>query len=207
VKLVTMQFLTLDGVYQGPGSPDEDRTDGFERGGWLVPFVDAAFEALVVDWTAEADCFLFGRRTYEAFAGFWPGVTDPADRNAAQLNTRPKFVVANKPVETGWGPVELLRGEPMARIAEIKARPGRDLQVHGSGRLAGSLIAAGLVDEVRLVIAPVVVGSGRRLFPDLAMPQRFTLAEQAQTPGGLTVLRLVPAGGVASGTYNRADWV
>ena len=178
MRVVILNFLSLDGVYQGPGSPDEDRTGGFERGGWFVPFVDAALEETVEAWAATATGFLFGRRTYEEFSAVWPTITDPADRNAARLNTLPKYVAATAPIDSSWGPVTVLDHDVQAAVAEIKQNGSGELQVHGSGRLGQSLLAAHLVDELRIAIAPVVVGQGRKLFGDTQAPSGFNLLSQ-----------------------------
>ena len=152
MRTVVMQFMTLDGVTQGPGAPDEDTSGGFARGGWLVPHFDEAFEARVTEWTLRADAFLFGRRTYQAFAQAWPRVTDPDDAIATALNGLPKHVVSTTLRDTPWGPAQVIRGgEVEARVAALREAPGREVQVHGSTTLARSLLAAGLVDELRLV--------------------------------------------------------
>lgn len=203
MRLILMSFLTLDGVYQGPGSPDEDRSDGFERGGWLVPFVDAAFEEQATEWTAGATAFLFGHRTYDAFATVWPTITDPADRNAAQLNACRKFVAATTPVEQSWTPVTVIDRDLEAQVSALKPGSDGELQVHGSGRLGRTLLAAGLVDELRLVIAPVILGQGRRLFEDTAGPLGFTLLSSETTPTGLQLCRYSFKGAAGAGAYVR----
>ena len=199
-----MQFLSLDGVSQGPGAPDEDTSDGFTGGGWFVPHLDDAFLRTVTAWTREADGFLLGRRTYEAFARDWPKVTDPADEVAGQLNGRPKYVASTTLTAGDWAPVTVLSGDVAGRVAELKRQPGRELQIHGSTRLGRSMLAAGLVDELRLVIAPVVVGSGRRLFPDGGTPAGLRLTGLESTPGGLAVHTYEPAGPARSGTYDAS---
>ncbi|MEO3434630.1 dihydrofolate reductase family protein [Inquilinus sp. CAU 1745] len=205
VRVVILNFLSLDGVYQGPGSPDEDRTDGFERGGWFVPFVDAALEKRVEEWAASATGFLFGRRTYEEFSAVWPTITDPADRNAARLNSLPKYVAATSPVDATWGPATVLDHDVEAAIAALKQDGRGELQVHGSGRLGRSLLAANLVDELRLAIAPVIVGQGRKLFGDTQAPSGFNLLSEERTPSGLIMCRLENTGVGAAGTYVRGQ--
>ena len=203
MRLILTSFLTLDGVYQGPGSPDEDRSDGFERGGWLVPFVDATFEEQATAWTASATAFLFGHRTYGAFAAVWPTITNPADRNAAQLNSRPKFVAATTPVERSWTPVTVLDQDLEAQISALKDSGDGELQVHGSGRLGRTLLAVGLVDELRLVIAPVILGQGRQLFGDTAGPLGFQLLSSQTTSTGLQLCRYGFKGAAGAGAYVR----
>ena len=205
MRVVVMQFMTLDGVTQAPGAPDEDTTGGFAAGGWLVPHFDEAFEARVTAWTLEADAFLFGRRTYEAFAEAWPTVTDPDDGIAAALNGLPKHVVSGTLRDVPWGPAEILAGgDLVARVSGLREAPGREVQVHGSTTLARSLLAAGLVDELRLVIAPVVVGEGRRLFPPDGAPAGLRHLRGETTPGGLAIHEYAVAGPPATGTYRRS---
>ncbi len=187
MRLTLLQFLSLDGVTQGPGAPDEDTTGGFTGGGWFAPHLDDVFLRMVTGWVREADGFLFGRRTYENFARDWPKATDPDDEIARQLNSRPKYV-ASRTLRTGdWAPTTVLSGDVAARVADLKRRPGRELQIHGSARLAQSLLAAALIDELRLVIAPVVVGAGRRLFPDGGTPAGLRLTHNESTPSGLAI--------------------
>lgn len=203
MKLVSQQFISLDGVYQGPGSPDEDRSDGFERGGWLVPFVDPAFESAVEAWMESADAFLFGHRTYEAFGAFSPTVTNPADRNAAKLNRLPKYVAAHSQVDPAWQPATILSGDVAAEVARLKQQPGREMQIHGSGALTASMFRAGLIDEMRLAVAPVVVGAGHRLFGETDGTRGLELIEESRTPGGLLLQRLRYTGPLTAGTYDR----
>jgi dihydrofolate reductase len=204
MRLIVMQFLSLDGVSQAPGAPDEDTSDGFTGGGWFVPYLDEHFERIAADWTGRADAFLFGRRTYENFARDWPEVTDPADPVATALNTLPKYVATSTGTEPSWNPTTVLTADVPARVAELKQQPGRELQVHGSSRLARTLFAAGLVDEVRLAIAPVVVGSGRRLFPDGAAPVALRPTQVDRTPGGLAIHVYETAGVPEFGEYRRS---
>jgi dihydrofolate reductase len=201
MKLTLMHFLSVDGVSQGPGSPDEDTSDGFTRGGWFVPHICEEFIRLVTDWTGEADAFLFGRRTYGNFARDWPKVTDPDDPVASQLNGRPKYVASNSLTKAEWAPTTILSGDVPAQVAALKRQPGRELQIHGSARLAQSMLAAGLIDELRLVIAPVVVGTGRRLLPDGGPPAGLRLLQNHTTPGGLAIHVYESAGAPEYGTY------
>lgn len=204
MKLVLMEFLSLDGVSQGPGAPDEDTTDGFTAGGWLVPHVDPTFVEIVQGWAAEADAHLFGRRTYEAFARDWPAMDDPADPVATSLNHRPKYVASSTLTEATWAPTTILSGDVMAEVAALKAADGRELQVHGSARLGASLLAAGLVDELRLCVAPVVVGSGRRLFTGGHDAIALEPLTTTTTPGGIAVTTFAVHGTAHPGTYDPA---
>lgn len=200
MRLVLMQFVSLDGVCQGPGAPDEDTSGGFDRGGWFVPFIDAEFVGRVTEWTLAADAFLFGRRTYQAFAQAWPKA-DPADPVGRQLNGRPKYVASHGLSSTPWGPATVLGDDLESRVAGLKRLPGRELQVHGSATLARTLLAAGLVDELRLAVAPVVVGAGRRLFPAEGPAGAWRPLGQETTPAGLSLQRLERAGAAAFGEY------
>src|SRR5215218_8415760 len=141
MKVTLMQFVTLDGVSQGPGSPTEDISDGFDRGGWLVPHIDALFVERTVRWLHLADGLLLGRRTYEAFARDWPQITDPDDPFTGRMNSLPKYVVSNTLTEESWHLTTVLRGDPVQTVGALKAQPGRELQIHGSARLGNSLLA------------------------------------------------------------------
>jgi dihydrofolate reductase len=200
-----MEFLSLDGVTQGPGAPDEDTSDGFTRGGWFVPHLDDTFLGLVTGWVRAADAFLLGRHTYENFARDWPKATDPDDEVARQLNGRPKYVASQTLTTGDWAPTTVLSGDVAGQVAELKRQPGRELQIHGSARLAQSLLAAGLIDELRLIIAPVVVGTGRRLFPDGGAPAGLRLTGTETTPGGLAIHTYEPTGPATTGSYDIND--
>lgn len=205
MKLVMMEFVTLDGISQGPGSPDEDRSDGFTQGGWLVPFLEDVFLAQITDWAAAADAYLFGRRTYQAFSQAWPQMDDPDDVVARSLNGRPKYVASQTltPEQATWGPVTVLSGDVAAQVAALKAQPGREIQIHGSTRLGQSLQDAGLIDELRLVIAPVVLGDGRRFFRDGATPTGLKLTGSQVTPGGLALQTYEVVGRPVYGVYGE----
>ena len=201
MRLILMEFLSLDGVSQAPGSPDEDTSDGFTQGGWLVPNMDDEFIQIVAKWVDEADAFLFGRRTYENFARDWPKMTDEDSPFASMMNGLPKYVASHTLATADWKPTTILSADVPAQVAELKAQPGRELQIHGSARLGQSLLAAGLIDELRLVIAPVVLGNGRRLFPDGGAPAGLRLVRTDTTPGGLAAHTYEFAGSPTYGTY------
>jgi dihydrofolate reductase len=207
MKLTLTQFVTLDGVYQGPGAPDEDMTDGFTRGGWMVPHMDQTFITIAARWLDRAGALLLGRRTYEAFALAWPQNTDPDDPFAARMNSLPKYVASHTITGTPWTPATILRGDVIAEVAALKEQPGDELQLHGSARLAQSLLAAGLIDEVRLVVSPTVLGQGRRLFPDVGPALGMRVAESTTTPGGLTILVFETTGPAAFSTYEGVSSV
>ncbi|GAA3859851.1 dihydrofolate reductase family protein [Streptomyces sedi] len=201
MRVVLQEFLSLDGVAQGPGAPDEDTSGGFTRGGWLVPHLDDAFGRIVTGWLDEVDGFLFGRRTYENFARDWPAMDDPADPVATKLNGLPKYVASRSLTEAGWAPTTILSGDVAAEVARLRRAPGRELQIHGSATLGASLLAAGQVDEVRLMIAPVVVGAGRRLFPADGAPAGLRLERSETTPAGVTAQVYTVTGAPEYGAY------
>jgi dihydrofolate reductase len=200
MKLTLLQFISLDGVTQGPGAPDEDTSDSFERGGWLVPFIDDHFIRAVTDWTAQADAFLFGRRTYEAFSLAWPKNTDPADTVATALNGLPKYVASTTLTTTAWGPATILGADVAAQVAALKDQPGREIQIHGSTTLGRSMLAAGLVDTVRLAVAPVLIGAGRRLFAD-GPATAVKPVHSETTPAGLSLQTYDVTGAPTYGSY------
>ena len=185
-KLVVGTFLTLDGVMQAPGGPDEDRDGGFRHGGWLVPYFDQKFGEIMTDWTKRAGAFLLGRKTYEIFAGSWPKSADPADEIATALNTRPKFVASRTLDKVDWNNSHLLRGDVAEQVAKLKAQEGGEIQVHGSGDLLQTLLRHNLIDTLRLWLFPVVIGTGKRLFGEGTIPVSFSLVDtQLATTGAV----------------------
>ena len=196
MKLTVNTFVTLDGVMQGPGGPEEDRTGGFDHGGWLMPVADEDFGRIVSGWFENADALLLGRTTYGLFAGFWPDVTDPDDTVAAALNTLPKHVVSHTLTDPTWNNTTVIDTDVVAAVTALKEPPGRELQVHGSCGLVHTLHDAGLVDEYRLIVAPVVLGSGKKLFADGAAPTGFGLVTSERTAAGCLYVVLRPSGEV-----------
>ncbi|MFS0892896.1 dihydrofolate reductase family protein [Microbacterium sp. 179-I 3D3 NHS] len=202
-------FISLDGVMQGPGAPDEDTTDGFDRGGWLVPLVTDASDEVVNGWFRRAEAILLGRRTFEMMRTYWSQVTDPDDLVATALNTWPKYVASDtlSDEDAAWGPTTVLRGDVVEQVRALKQQGSSDgeLQIHGSWRLARTLHDAGLVDVVRLLQFPVVVGAGKRLFPEDAAPAGYTAVsdECMVLPNGTVslALRASSVGAVDAGAY------
>jgi dihydrofolate reductase len=201
MKLTTITMVTVDGVMQGLGGPDEDRTGGFERGGWVTPYADNESMTFLNQIYQRADAFLFGRRTYDIFAGSWGTWDDPGDSPIwTALNTKPKYVASTTLTQPRWADTTVLSGDLAAAIGELKAKPGGELQVHGSGALIRWLMDNDLIDEVVLLTCPVVVGQGTRLFPVTGPDMALELAESRSTSKGVTIQVYRPAGRPRYGT-------
>jgi dihydrofolate reductase len=180
-------MLSIDGVYQGPGGPDEDRRDGFDRGGWVAASFDEAGGEFISEVFRRADALLLGRRTYDIFAGYWPNHADPSDPVANGLNTLPKHVVSTTLTNPQWSNSSVVKSDVVHAVRELKAREGRELQVHGSGQLARFLLDHDLVDRLNLLVFPVIVGAGRRLFPEHGIATGLALEESRTTPSGVAI--------------------
>jgi len=205
MRLTVHTFVSLDGVMQGPGAPEEDPSGGFDRGGWMVPVAGEGFGAVVDSWFQRTSELLFGRVTYEIMAGFWPQVTDPADAVAATLNGRPKHVVSTTLTAPTWDhTASIIADDVAASVRALKERPGEELQVHGSWQLIQTLHNEGLVDEYRVIEFPVVVGAGKRLFHDGAAPSSFEVVNTEVLDGGV-VLRVLRPAPFQSGAHRGGD--
>ena len=205
MRLTLHTFLTLDGVMQAPGGPDEDPDGGFSHGGWSFPYDDEDFGAAIIGWYAHASAFLLGRRTYQIFSGYWPRVTDPGNPIAGKLNALPKYVASTTLASVDWHNSALLGGDLAAEVVKLKEQPGDELQVHGSGGLAQTLIEHDLIDEYRLLIFPVHLGSGKKLFRDGARPSALRLISATTTSTGVVIATYQPAGPVSHGSYALPD--
>ena len=201
MRLTLTTFVTLDGVMQAPGGPTEDPSGGFTHGGWSAPYGDEDMGRVMVDWMADADAFLLGRRTYEIFAGYWPHVTDANDPIATKLNNLPKYVASRTLKELSWSGSTLIQGDLVQRVAELKRQPGRELQVHGSGVLAQTLMQHDLIDEYQVLTYPVVLGTGRRLFADGTKPAALRLINSRTTKTGIAINVYEPAGEPKYGSF------
>jgi dihydrofolate reductase len=198
MKLTTLTHLSVDGVMQGLGGPDEDRRGEFERGGWALPLFSGEAEEFLGAIFQRADAFLFGRVTYEIFAGSWGTGSWGADQGhnpvSAALNSRPKYVASTTLTDPRWADTTVLSGNVATAIGELKARPGGELQVHGSGNLIRWLLDNQLVDELILLTYPLVVGQGTRLFPATGPDAALDLVESRATPEAITIQVYRPTG-------------
>ncbi|MEU4480851.1 dihydrofolate reductase family protein [Micromonospora sp. NPDC023966] len=189
MRLTITTFLTLDGVMQAPGGVEEDRSGGFDLGGWLPPHFDETVGGWMGETLERAEALLLGRRTYDIMAAYWPHVTDPAEGGPDNpLNRLPKYVATNRDDELNWSGSHRLGGDLAAAVTELKNRPGGELQVHGSGALARSLMREGLIDTYQLLVFPVVLGRGQRLFADGVPPAGLRLTGTRTSGTGVTML-------------------
>ncbi|MBB3086403.1 dihydrofolate reductase family protein [Geodermatophilus sabuli] len=197
--LVVIAFLTMDGVVQAPGGPGEDRSGGFTHEGWLVPHFDDDLGAQMVRWISPAQDFLIGRGTYEIFAASWPLIpTD--DPISAALNGRPKHVASRTLGSVEWSGARLIEGDVPEAVRALRAEDGGELQVHGSPGLVQTLLREDLVDELRLVVAPVTLGSGKRLFEEGTVPRTWRLTSSTATGSGVLITTYQRAGEVETGS-------
>ena len=192
MQLSVNTFVSIDGVMQGPGGAEEDTTGGFDRGGWLIPHADADMGEVVDGWFAEADAILLGRTTYDLMHPYWSQVTDPDNTVGIALNSLPKYVVSRSLDNAEWNSTTVLGEDFLDQVRGLKEQPGREIQVHGSWRLAQALHEADLVDVYRLLVFPVAVGTGKRLFDAGSTPATFTLESTSTTAAGATHLVLRP---------------
>ncbi|MGW3253466.1 dihydrofolate reductase family protein [Streptomyces fungicidicus] len=204
-KLVVTTFVTLDGVYQAPGGPQEDTRDGFDQGGWSVPYGDEDFGRFVNGVFSRVGAFLLGRRTYDIFASYWPKMTDPADPVAGKLNELPKYVASTTLTDPEWAGTTVIAGDLAKEVTALKKHTDGELQLHGSGALARSLFVLDLVDTLHLLTFPVVLGAGRRLFPEGSVPSAFRHAGGEITAAGVSIQTYDFAGRPAYGSYELPE--
>jgi dihydrofolate reductase len=193
MRLTVNTFLSADGVMQGPGAAEEDRGGGFERGGWVVPCIDEDFGTIVDGWFRRADAILLGRTTYDMMHPYWRQVSDPENLVAQKLNGLPKYVVSTTLTDPVWEHTTVIGDDVVATVARLKASGEGELQVHGSCALVHTLQEAGLVDEYRLLVFPVLVGAGKRLFSEAVPATGLTLVESSVTSSGVITTVLTPA--------------
>jgi len=196
-KISVLTFVSLDGVMQGPGAPEEDTSGGFRHGGWTVGYFDDFVGQEMARQMGHKFDLLLGRRTYDIFASYWPHSNDPG---AAPINNATKYVATNRPLTKDWNTVRL-EGAVAEAIRKLKAQSGPELQVHGSGTLIQTLLKNDLVDELWLKIFPVTIGSGRRLFADGTAYAGFELVESSASPSGVILAKYRRAGKVKSGSF------
>lgn len=200
-KLVALTFVSLDGVMQAPGGPEEDPSENFTLGGWTVPYFDESVgEAMAAQMGMPFD-LLLGRRTYELFAGYWPQQDATANPGAAALNRATKYVVSSDSPDLPWENSVLITGDVAARINALKAEDGPTLQTHGSSNLLQTLFKADLVDELWLKIFPVTLGGGRRLFGNGTVPAAYELFDSRVSPSGVLIASYRRAGDVRTGAF------
>lgn len=195
MKLTTVTNVSVDGVMQGLGGRNEDRRGGFERGGWALPLFDTEIETFLGQIYQRADAFLFGRWTYEVFAGSWGAIEEMANTPIGRaLNTRPKYVASTTLTDPRWADTTVLSGDVAAAVRKLKAKPAGELQVHGGGELIRWLLANHLVDEITLITYPMIIGQGTRLFPDAGPDLALDLVDSRAFTKGITAHVYRPAG-------------
>ncbi|MGH8373849.1 MAG: dihydrofolate reductase family protein [Pseudomonas sp.] len=201
--LTVAAFVSLDGVMQAPGGPEEDTSGGFRFGGWIVPYADKTTGQAVQDLFSQPFELLLGRRTYDIFAAYWPHIqADSTHHTIADLfNGVPKHVATHRTDSLDWQNSHALEGNLIDAISALKRQDGPQLLTQGSGDLVRQLLAAGLVDELRLMIHPILLGRGKRLFDDNAQASAFTLLNSISSPGGVLIARYIRSGEVRTGTF------
>jgi dihydrofolate reductase len=201
-KLIVGAFISLDGVFQAPGGPDEDPDSGFRLGGWATPYDDEAIGRSQQELFAQPFELLLGRRTYDIFASFFPHAGPDSGNPIADLfNSVRKHVATHRPATLDWNNSHALKGDLADAVRSLKQADGVDLLTQGSGAVVRQLLAAGLVDELRFVVCPVVLGRGKRLFGADARASAFTLAHSTSSPGGVLITRYVRGGEVRTATW------
>jgi dihydrofolate reductase len=199
--LTVTTFLTLDGVMQAPGGPGEDPSGGFSYEGWLVPHADEDMGRQINAWFSNAQDFLLGRYTYEIFAAYWPKAPTEDDPVAEALNAKTKHVASRTLTSVDWDTARLIEGDVVEAVRALKAEDGGELQVHGSAGLIQTLLENDLVDELRVIVFPVTLGQGKRLFADGTLPRTWRLTHSSATSTGALIASYQPVGDVSTGTF------
>jgi dihydrofolate reductase len=199
-KIVVLTFVSLDGVMQAPGGPEEDTSGGFQYGGWTVPYFDEFLGNIMGEQMGGPFDLLLGRKTYDIFAAYWPK-QDPAGLGAAPLNKATKYVVSSSSPKLDWEKSVLIEGDVTAKLKELKQQDGPMLQVHGSGNLIQTLLKNDLVDELWLKIYPLALGKGKRLFAEGTIPAAFEFMESKTSPSGVIVANYKRSGEVKTGSF------
>ncbi len=204
-KLIVLTFITLDGVMQAPGGPEEDPTGGFRHGGWVFPYFDDFLGKVMDGQVGRPFDLLLGRRTYEIFAAYWPHVKDDEDLFAAAFNNSKKYVATKTLTNLDWSNSEIIKGDVATEVEKLKKQEGPEIQVHGSGGLIQSLLKHDLIDELWLKIFPITLGKGKRLFAEGTIPVGFKLLESGISPKGVIVANYERSGEVESGSFAMAS--
>lgn len=202
-KIIVLSFITLDGVLQAPGGPEEDTSGGFEYGGWTVPYFeeDDLLGQVMDEQTGHPFDLLLGRKTYDIFAGYWPHQDESATPFARKFNKARKYVASRSPNKLDWNNSVLLQEDIVEEIKKLKAQDGPELQVYGSGNLIQTLLKNDLIDELWLKIFPITLGTGKRLFTDGAIPAAFNLTYSKVSPKGVVIANFERAGEVETGSF------
>jgi len=200
-KVIVLSFITLDGVMQAPGGPNEDTSGGFRYGGWAFPYFDDFAGKVMSDQMGHPFDLLLGRKTYDIFAEYWPKHNDARDPVGSGINKATKFVASHSPIKSNWSTTVHLQGDVVEAVKKLKLQDGAELQVHGSGNLIQLLLKEDLVDEMWLKIFPITLGSGKRLFADGTIPAAFTLLESKTSPKGVIVASYKRSGKVKTGSF------
>ena len=198
-RLIVSTFLTLDGVIQAPGGPEEDDEGGFGHGGWMVNYWDEQVDQAMDQTMSTPFDLVLGRKTYDIFAAFWPHA--PEEAGAKPMNRATKYVASRGQPTLDWSPSVLIEGDVAQGVAALKKEDGPELQVHGSGNLIQTLMRHSLVDEYRLLVFPLVIGSGKRLFSEGTIPAALKLVESTVTTSGVVIGSYEPAGDIVTGSF------
>ncbi len=198
-KIIVLSFISLDGVMQAPGGPEEDTSGGFKYGGWTVPYFDDFAGELMGEQMSQPFDLLLGKTTYDIFASYWPQNEDKSP--GPIFNKATKYVASDGPIDLTWENSVLLEGDVVEEIKKLKAQDGPQLQVHGSGNFIQTLLKHDLVDEMWLKIFPLTLGPGKRLFADGSIPAAFKLSSSQTTPKGVIFANYERAGEVTTGSF------
>jgi dihydrofolate reductase len=204
-KLVVLTFITLDGVMQAPGGPEEDPTGGFKYGGWVAGYFDDFLGKVMVKQMSKPFDLLLGRKTYEIFASYWPYAKTDEDPIAKGLNNAKKYVASKTLTRLDWTNSEVIQGDVAEEVKKLKGQEGPEIQVHGSGNLIQTLLRNDLVDALWLKIFPITLGLGKRLFAEGTIPVGFKLLESAASPSGILVANFMRSGEVKTGSFALED--
>ena len=200
-RLTINTFLTLDGVMQAPGAPDEDTSNGFKHGGWMLKYFDDVMKEILDHTMRQPFALLLGRKTYDIFAAYWPHSNE--EPIAGAFNKATKYVASRTLDKGSWQPTEVLKGDVLEEIKKLKRSDGPELHVHGSANLAQTLIKNNLIDSYRLWFFPLTLGTGKRLFADGTVPAALKLTDVETSTTGVTIATFEPAGAIEYGTIGQ----